>query len=204
MGSAMVMVVGSTNGGKRGLPWRLTLAWCRTDVGSCSTTRLPPPTRNADDDHRCCVGCSGRRVNVLHHHPSADPAECWRLIALALIAAARFAAASSAHDGHAPPSPCAPLLFLLRRIAVEPQPSDAQNDHYQFPLAAGQVACENNVGSRLEAGPPPVLLSLCSQMSHGGDEKPAGASHGLATASIASLQSLKALNWLSVTRLPYQ
>jgi hypothetical protein len=73
------------------------------------------------------------------------------------------------------------------RLSTQPYPEHAQtpcpymssnqNDHYQFPLAAGQVACGNNAGSRLEAGPPPVLLPLCSHMSYGGDEKPVHTVH---------------------------
>lgn len=47
----------------------------------------------------------------------------------AFIAAARFADETSSYDGHSPPRPCVPLLLLLRRIAVESQPSDAHMAH---------------------------------------------------------------------------
>ncbi|KAG1655176.1 hypothetical protein FOA52_005794 [Chlamydomonas sp. UWO 241] len=72
-------------------------------------------------------------VRLLHDHPSADPAAILAFDGThevsALIMAAQFAADSSPYDGHAPTRPFAPLLLLLRRIPVEPQPSDAHQAH---------------------------------------------------------------------------
>ncbi|KAG1664275.1 hypothetical protein FOA52_009777 [Chlamydomonas sp. UWO 241] len=78
-------------------------------------------------------------MRLLLDHPSADPAamlafDSTREVS-AFIAAARLAAASSFYGRHPsfysrhPSSPFAPLLLLLRRTAVEPQPSNAQQAH---------------------------------------------------------------------------
>jgi hypothetical protein len=71
-------------------------------------------------------------VRVLLDHPSADPAAMvaartsggWS----ALMFAAGFAAGQR-DFGESPPCSCAPLLLLLRRIAVVPKPSDAHQAH---------------------------------------------------------------------------
>jgi hypothetical protein len=72
-------------------------------------------------------------MRLLLDHPSANPPAMLAFDSThgksAFIAAAKFAAESPPYDGHAPTHPCAPLLLLLRRIAVEPQPSDAQQAH---------------------------------------------------------------------------
>jgi hypothetical protein len=69
-------------------------------------------------------------LRLLLDHPSADAAA---MVAVrntedgsALIAAAGFAAGQPADP---PTCPCTPLLFLLRRVAVESQPSDAHKAH---------------------------------------------------------------------------
>jgi hypothetical protein len=73
-------------------------------------------------------------MRLLLDHPSADPAAMMELSvdaygATALVLAARFAARALHESDPVLRSRCAPLLFLLRRIAVEPQPSDAQQAH---------------------------------------------------------------------------
>ncbi|KAG1664603.1 hypothetical protein FOA52_004478 [Chlamydomonas sp. UWO 241] len=70
-------------------------------------------------------------TSLLLNHPSADPAAMLAFDSThgmsALIAAAHFAADFSPYDN--PIRPFAPLLLLLRRIAVELQPSDAKQAH---------------------------------------------------------------------------
>ncbi|KAG1674690.1 hypothetical protein FOA52_007214 [Chlamydomonas sp. UWO 241] len=69
-------------------------------------------------------------MRLLLDHPDTDPAA---MLAVrdnhgcsVLVAAAQFAAKSNdCCPGHR----CAPLLFLLRRVAADPQPSDAQRAH---------------------------------------------------------------------------
>jgi hypothetical protein len=72
-------------------------------------------------------------MRLLLDHPSADAAA---MIAArstagdsALTLAAHFAAGQPITSSRAPPRSCAPLLLLLRRVAVEPQPCDAQQAH---------------------------------------------------------------------------
>ncbi|KAG1662114.1 hypothetical protein FOA52_012975 [Chlamydomonas sp. UWO 241] len=47
----------------------------------------------------------------------------------ALVAATEFAAGGDGHIAGRPPPSHAALLFLLRRVAVQPQPSDTQVAH---------------------------------------------------------------------------
>jgi hypothetical protein len=72
-------------------------------------------------------------MRLLLEHPSSDPAE---MIAArstngisALTAAACFAAGQPITSSRAHTRSCAPLLLLLRRVAVEPQPCAAQQAH---------------------------------------------------------------------------
>ncbi|KAG1677160.1 hypothetical protein FOA52_000966 [Chlamydomonas sp. UWO 241] len=76
-------------------------------------------------------------MRLLLTHPSADPAAMMAFNAdigeSALVAAAVFATGGIAGDADdyedALPPSCAPLLFLLRRFAMQPQPCDAQEAH---------------------------------------------------------------------------
>jgi ankyrin repeat protein len=74
-------------------------------------------------------------MRLLLDHPSADPAAMMASRSTsgtsALTAAARFAAGRSTYCScsRAPARSCAALLLLLRRVAMEPQPSDAQKAH---------------------------------------------------------------------------
>ncbi|KAG1655179.1 hypothetical protein FOA52_011488 [Chlamydomonas sp. UWO 241] len=72
-------------------------------------------------------------MRLMLDHPSATPAAMLVFDSThevsALIAAAEFAAKSSPHDGHAPTTPCAPLLLLLCSVTVALQPSDAHQAH---------------------------------------------------------------------------
>jgi hypothetical protein len=66
-------------------------------------------------------------LRLLLEHPSADPAAMLGAAVgrgtTAVMAAAAFAV------GLSPARSCAPLLFVLRRVAVESQPSDDQQAH---------------------------------------------------------------------------
>jgi hypothetical protein len=72
-------------------------------------------------------------LRVLLEHPSADPAAM--LVATdghgrtAVMLAAGFASGQHALWVMGTPRSCAPLLFVLRRVAVEAQPSDDQQAH---------------------------------------------------------------------------
>jgi ankyrin repeat protein len=73
-------------------------------------------------------------LRLLLDHPSADASAMMELSfgvegTTALVCAARFAAQALDESDPVLRSRCAPLLFLLRRIAVQPQPSDAQQAH---------------------------------------------------------------------------
>jgi hypothetical protein len=72
-------------------------------------------------------------MRVLLDHASADPAAMMAARSTngvsALTAAAWFAAGRPTGYPRALPRSCAPLLLLLRRVAVEPHPNDAQQTH---------------------------------------------------------------------------
>jgi hypothetical protein len=72
-------------------------------------------------------------MRLLLGHPSADPAAMVAVVTpegrSALVAAAQFAVGTYPSTSGTPPRSCAPLLLLLRRVAVESQPSDDQQAH---------------------------------------------------------------------------
>jgi ankyrin repeat protein len=87
-------------------------------------------------------------MHLLLDHPAADPAAMISFLngnCSALLSAAIFAAsgrtfvrtdAASASAVQTPTWDCAPLLFLLRRVAVDPHPSDAQQVHMSMVMEA--------------------------------------------------------------------
>ncbi|KAG1665035.1 hypothetical protein FOA52_003210 [Chlamydomonas sp. UWO 241] len=70
-------------------------------------------------------------MRLLLDHPSANPAVMMAAQTAtagmcSLVASAHFAAGTSPSTSRTPPRSCMSLLLLLRRVALEPQPSDAQ------------------------------------------------------------------------------
>ncbi|KAG1674685.1 hypothetical protein FOA52_007209 [Chlamydomonas sp. UWO 241] len=90
---------------------------------------LAPSSSGAIAFFLAAVGGHVDAMRLLLDHPSADPAAMMEVRSnrrSALVATAEFAA--DGNDG-CPGHRCAPLLFLLRRLAADPQPSDAQRAH---------------------------------------------------------------------------
>jgi hypothetical protein len=131
----------TSNGGRNALMWasyagNLDAMRLLLDHPSADPAEMMMSANSDGDTVVMCAAQDGnvRVLRLLLDHPSADPAAMLAFDSnhngdSALIRAATFAADSSRYNRHARTSPCAPLLFLLRRIAVEPQPSDAQQAH---------------------------------------------------------------------------
>ncbi|KAG1677953.1 hypothetical protein FOA52_001371 [Chlamydomonas sp. UWO 241] len=72
-------------------------------------------------------------MRLLLNHPSADAAAMMAVCtpggASVFTSAARFAAGQHMDSSHDPARSCTPLLLLLRRVAVESEPGDAQQAH---------------------------------------------------------------------------
>ncbi|KAG1674680.1 hypothetical protein FOA52_007204 [Chlamydomonas sp. UWO 241] len=86
-------------------------------------------------------------MRLLLDHPSADPAVMMAVGSnrgrSALVAAAQFAADG---DDCCPGHRCVPLLLLLRLVAADPQPSDAQRAHMNEVMKALCMVDEEEEG----------------------------------------------------------
>ncbi|KAG1674962.1 hypothetical protein FOA52_014757 [Chlamydomonas sp. UWO 241] len=113
------------------------------DHPSADATAMMMHANRNGDIALTCAALDGHveAMRLLLDHPSADAAA---MIALrgsegecALTAAADFAAGQPVCISR-PPSArsCVPLLLLLRRVAVESQPSDAQQEHMSTVMEA--------------------------------------------------------------------
>jgi hypothetical protein len=116
-------------------------------------------------------------MRLLLDHPAADAAAMMAVRYVdyggclsALISAAKFAAsgplvrtdAASASAVQTLPWDCAPLLFLLHRVAVEPHPSDAQQVHMSMVM---EMMCDGPPSRRLiDDDQPDAVREACVRL----------------------------------------
>ncbi|KAG1668153.1 hypothetical protein FOA52_005145 [Chlamydomonas sp. UWO 241] len=128
---------------------RLLLDHASADIAAAMMTR----TRICGDTALVLANENGHvgAMRLLLYHASADPATT-----TVLEAAAGFAAGQKTFSPHALARSCAPLLFLLRRATVEPQPSEEQ----QADMTAVMEALCQVVEEEDEEGEPKEKVTL--------------------------------------------